>query len=264
LTHHDQRTLPIPVPPDASGVTVGGPSPFVTDIRYSLPDGTSVHWEARRHRKVDARGGRRGMTWWIGLLFVIGSSCFVLGPIPAYVAWVGNTAAAVTFFVGSLFFTTAAYLSYVQVVRETGHRWFGWAPHHMGFWAASIQLIGTLFFNATTFRALLDVPADQVNQVVWRPDAFGSVCFLVASFIAFAEAGHRWWSWRPGMRDWHITALNLWGSFFFGVSAVGAYTTTSGTLLSAAWANGGTFLGAVCFLVGALLMMPEGRSTAAD
>ena len=57
---------------------------------------------------------------------------------------------------------------------------------------------------------------------MWRPDAYGSVCFLVSSAIAFAEAGHRWFSWRPGKRDWHITALNMWGSVFFGISAVGA------------------------------------------
>jgi hypothetical protein len=95
---------------------------------------------------------------------------------------------------------------------------------------------------------------------VWRPDAIGSVCFLVASAIAFAEAGHRWWSWRPGERDWHITALNLWGSVFFGFSAVGAYVRTSGELLDVAWANGGTFLGALCFLVASLLMLTEGRT----
>lgn len=44
------------------------------------------------------------------------------------------------------------------------------------------------------------------------------------------------------------------GSVFFGLSAVGAYILpVSGDLVSQAWANGGTFLGAVCFLVAALL-----------
>ena len=200
------------------------------------------------------------MTWWIGLLFVIGSACFVLGPIPAYVDAVGGEAAAVTFFVGSLFFTTASYLSYVQVVREGDHRWFDWMPNHIGFWATVIQLAGTLFFNATTFRSLSEVPTDLANQVIWRPDALGSACFLIASAVAFAEAGHRWWSWRPGQRDWHITALNLWGSVFFGVSAIGAYVEPSGTLRNAELANAGTFLGAVCFLVASWLMMAEGSS----
>lgn len=99
--------------------------------------------------------------------------------------------------------------------------------------------------------------------MVWRPDALGSVCFLVSSALAFAEAGHRWWSWRPGERDWHITALNLWGSVFFGFSAVGAYVRPGGELLDATWANGGTFLGAVCFLAASILMVPEGRASPA-
>lgn len=210
-------------------------------------------------RKAQVR--RRGLTWWIGLLFAIGSTCFVLGPLPPYASAVGPRATALTFFVGSLFFTTAAYLSYAQVIRETGHRWFGWAPQHMGFRATAIQLVGTLYFNVTTFAALLDVPPDVADRVIWRPDAIGSVCFLASSAIAFAEAGHRWWSWRPGERDWHITALNLWGSVFFGFSALGAYIQPSGEVTNAAWANGGTFLGAVCFLAASVLMMPEGRAT---
>lgn len=217
-----------------------------------------MRWESREDRKVEA--GRRGLSWWIAVLFAVGSVCFALGPLPLYADAVGSHATAMTFFVGSLFFTTAAYLSYVQVVREVGHRWFGWTPQEIGFWATTIQLIGTVYFNVTTFTAFLDVSPDMANRVIWRPDAIGSVCFLVSSAIAFAEAGHRWWSWRPGRRDWHITALNLWGSVFFAFSAAGAYIQPSGELTNATWANGGTFLGAVCFLVGSILMMPEARA----
>jgi hypothetical protein len=264
LTQREERRhrhLPVEVPGGASDVVTSGPRPFVTSVAYTTADGSRVRWQARAHRRAQpaADSGRRGLTWWIGLLFAVGSACFVLGPVPAYANAVGGPATALTFFVGSLFFTTAAYLSYLQVVRDAGHRWFGWAPRHLGFWATSIQLVGTLFFNVTTFAAFLDVPSEQYNEVVWQPDARGSVCFLVSSAIAFAEAGHRWWSWRPGHRDWQITALNLWGSVFFGVSAVGAYLAPTGEPLNVAWANGGTFLGAVCFLVGSLLMMPEGR-----
>ena len=200
-----------------------------------------------------------GLTWWIGLLFAIGSACFVLGPVPAYAAAVGGVTTGLTFFVGSLFFTTAAYLSYLQVVRQVGHRWLGWAPQLTSFWATAIQLVGTLFFNVTTFTALLDVPSDVADRVVWRPDAFGSVCFLVSSAIAFAEAGGRWWSWRRSERDWWISALNLWGSVFFGLSALGAYVLSSGELRNVRLANGGTFLGAVCFLVASVLLMASAK-----
>ncbi len=257
------RHLPIPIPADATAVAVDGPRPFVTEVRYVDGDGHAVRWSARSHRKAHPAGRRgRGLTWWTGLMFTLGSACFVIGPVPAYADAVGGTADAVTFFVGSLFFTTAGYLTFLQVVREDGHRWVGWMPRSLGYWAAAIQLVGTLYFNVSTFAGLLDVPTDLENRVVWRPDALGSVCFLVASAIAFAEAGHRWWSWRPGQRDWHITALNMWGSVFFGLSAVGAHVDTSGEVSRVQLANGGTFLGAVCFLAASVMMMGEGRSTA--
>lgn len=256
------RTLGRLVPPGATEVKVEGPRPFLTSISYRDADGTLVQAGARQRRR--AQVGGRGLTWWIGLLFAIGSLCFVLGPIPAYAQAVGAHATALTYFVGSLFFTTAAYLSFVQVLRPEGHRWFGWEPQVMGFWAAGIQLVGTLYFNVTTFFSLFSLDQAAAERVIWRPDAIGSVCFLVSSVIAFAEAGHRWFSWRPGHRDWHITALNLWGSVFFGISAIGAYILSDDSLYNARWANGGTFLGAVCFLVASLLMMPEGRQTAGE
>ncbi|HEX6889012.1 MAG TPA: hypothetical protein VF143_12975 [Candidatus Nanopelagicales bacterium] len=251
-------TGPFAVPEDATEVRRDGPRPFLTRIRYRSADGTEVEWSARTHRKTAPAG--RGLTWRIGLLFAIGSTCFLLGPIPAYASLVGPRATGMTYFVGSLFFTTAAFLSYAQVVRQAGHRWFGWTPWLMGFWATLIQFAGTLEFNVTTAAALLSLDPSQAQRLVWRPDALGSVCFLVSSVIAFAEAGHRWFSWRPGHRDWYITALNLWGSVFFGISAVGAWVLPDGSSYDEAWANGGTFLGAACFLVASILMMPEART----
>jgi hypothetical protein len=54
------------------------------------------------------------------------------------------------------------------------------------------------------------------------------------------------------------------GSVFFGLSAIGAYTVPStNQLLSVSWSNWGTFLGAVCFLWGAALLLPR-RGERAD
>ena len=48
------------------------------------------------------------------------------------------------------------------------------------------------------------------------------------------------------------------GSIAFGVSAVAAYVVPSdGELRNVALANLGTFVGAICFLVGGLLLLPE-------
>lgn len=206
-------------------------------------------------------------TWvtnrWIGALFAIGSICFAVGPVPAYTSSVGAVADAATFFVGSLFFTTAAALQFVQAVNVPASaaglparpEWV--QAGSLVWWATAVQLLGTVFFNVSTFRALDQATGAAVAAtVVWRPDVYGSVCFLAASVAALIPVDH-----RPG-RDRRIAAVNLVGSVAFGFSAIGAYTLETGTLLNTNLANGGTFVGALCFLLGGLaLVLPPPAAT---
>ena len=194
-----------------------GARPFTTLARFRRADGGIVTWESRLYRKHhNLLDNHRGTTWWapgaigwwIGVLFMVGSACFALGATPGYLGAVGVDADGVTYFVGSVFFTSAAFLQYLEMVNTPvidaagvvpGRiRFLLWQPLRIDWWASSVQLVGTLFFNLSTAHALLsNLDARQVDQLVWRPDAFGSVCFLVASGFAWAEAGHRWFSWRP-------------------------------------------------------------------
>ena len=70
--------------------------------------------------------GAADRDWWIGVLFAVGSFLFGLGTAPAYVNAVGATPDAVTFFIRSLFFTSAGFLQYREVVDAAppaaGHR----------------------------------------------------------------------------------------------------------------------------------------------
>ncbi len=126
------------------------------------------------------------MAWAFGL----GSTCFLIGPIPGYASVVGATADAITFFVGSVLFTIGGALQ----------TWLA-APHRAAdpagraaWWAAVVQSIGTLFFNITTFRALqVTLSNPSYDKLVWRPDAYGSVCFLVSGFIAYRASQRRGW-----------------------------------------------------------------------
>ncbi len=207
--------------------------------------------------------------WWIGVLFAIGSLGFAVGALPAYAEAVGTGYDNLTFFVGSIFFTSAAFLQYVQVAT-TG--WRGEAaprggpsallvyePDRIDWWAAIVQLAGTLFFNLSTGHALSKGLAGPtaVNHAIWRPDALGSVCFLVSSFLAWAEVCHGAAAWRPRLVSWWIALLNLAGSLAFGASAIASKVEPSGNLRSAALTNLGTFVGAICFLAGGLLLLPE-------
>jgi len=198
----------------------------------------------------------------------VGSVCFALGSFPLYATAVGATPDDITFFVGSIFFTTASFLQYMEVASSPTDLA---EPHRSGFasllrirhrridwWAAGIQLVGTVWFNRTTLSALLvGLGASSDHHPIWRPDALGSICFLVSSWLAWVEECHGPFAWRPAAISWWITVLNLVGSIAFGVSAVASYVTSSGQLLSLALTNLGTFVGAVCFLVGAILLLPE-------
>jgi hypothetical protein len=246
---------------------------FSTEITVVDEWGNHLKWESRLHRKHLRRSSRKGGTrwaplargWWIAVCFAVGSILFALGTVPAYAHAVGGRADAATFFVGSLFFTTAGFLTYREAVDagsvsgQRRRKVFVVEPHRIDWWAAGIQLIGTLFFNESTGHALAtDLTAEATKQLVWRPDALGSVCFLVASGLAWYEVCHGAFSFEPASWSWWIAGLNLLGSVAFGVSAVAAFVVpATGDTLSMQLSNLGTFVGALCFLVGAIFLLPE-------
>ena len=101
----------------------------------------------------------------------------------------------------------------------------------------------------------------EINHLVWAPDVFGSICFLIASGLVWLEVGHSILSWQTGNLSWRIALLNLVGSIAFGVSAVAAFIPpTKGQPLNIVLLNLGTFVGAVCFFFGAVLLLPERTS----
>jgi hypothetical protein len=186
--------------------------------------------------------------------FAVGSLCFAVGAVPFYAEWAGPVMVGITFFAGSIFFTAAAFIQLSLSGRRPPRKETNRADR-ADWWAALIQFIGTLFFNVSTGAALIAAIADPTRLGAgWRPDAFGSVAFLVSSALAVVATKDRGKLWDRDARTWHGTWLNLLGSIAFGVSAVGAYVSPeTGTLVSMFWANLGTFLGAICFFVAALL-----------
>ncbi|MEP6759005.1 MAG: hypothetical protein ABJB55_07420 [Actinomycetota bacterium] len=273
---------PIDVPADWRLEDRAGLGPFVTREVYRLADGTSREWSSRRHRKRHERlrpgtlwWQPRAMGWWIALLFAIGSFLFAVGVVPTYASAVGGPADTMTFFAGSLFFTSAGYLQFVQAInapadaegRARGRtRLIAWQPARIDWWACGVQSIGTVFFNVSTFaatRTALD--ASQAHRLIWRPDMLGSIAFMIASSLAWFEVCHRWWAVMRRSVSWWIVAMNLAGSIAFFVSATAGYISPeTGDIANLPVANLGTFLGAVGFFVGALLLVPEMRAEAAS
>src|SRR5262245_21889449 len=91
---------------------------------------------------VISAGAAPGDARRIGVLFMIGSACFALASLPA-ASDLSDQAVGVTYFIGSIFFTTAAF-EQLRVARGEGNE----------VWAAGVQFAGTLFFNATTFFSM--------------------------------------------------------------------------------------------------------------
>jgi FtsH-binding integral membrane protein len=194
----------------------------------------------------------------MALLFALGSSCFLIGPFPGYAQLVGSSADGLTFFIGSILFTAGGA---VQTLLAFPHRHA--LPYgRPAWWAAVIQSAGTVFFNITTFQALHTSLSDpRYDRLVWRPDALGSICFLLSGLIAY-RAGPRH-GWLPARRGagWWEPSVNLLGCIFFGISAVAGYLVPStGTLVDLAAANANTALGAACFLACALATLVTGRT----
>ena len=196
---------------------------------------------------------------WMALLFAAGSLCFLVGPFPGYTELVGPGAVAVTFFAGSLLFTTAGaiqtWLAF-PARRSPGAGRAAW-------WSALIQSAGTLFFNVTTFRAMDTQLSDPAyNQLVWRPDALGSLCFLVSGVIAYRASARHGWLPARGASGWWEPSVNLLGCVFFGIAAVASYVTPeTGSMLDLAWVNWNTGAGAACFLINALATLRTGHTT---
>lgn len=271
-----------PLPPH--GWAVAGhrsAGPFTTAVTYVHPDGSTIEWSSRKHRKHASRLSRvrpgrdrvvwapHRASWWIAVLFAIGSACFLVAPLPAFLQWVGPQTDSSVFFVGSLFFTTAAALQWLETINAdrgpVAHpsartRVLAWEPRRIDWWSSGVQLLGTLFFNVTTLRGLTTaVSSPSYDNLVWQPDAIGSVCFLVSGYLAYVEVTGHVVRLPPRTLEGSLVTVNLLGCVAFAVSAVAGYVLpATGTPANVGVANAATSLGALGFLAGAILLLPEG------
>ncbi len=279
----DERAEEVPPAPAYPATPAGwqvesrrGIGPFTTHVTWVRPDGRLAEWSSRRHRKSSSRLSQaesgvswppRRSSWWIGVLFAIGSTCFLVAPFPGFVELVGSGPDSAVFFIGSIFFTSAAALQWLETInaapgphaRNARLRVLTFEPHRIDWWVCGVLLLGTLLFNVTTFQALQSgLDAGSYDKLVWRPDAAGCVCFLVSGYLAYAEVcGDAFWTSRRGL-DWKIAAWNLVGCVAFGIAAIASYWVPSrGSVVDLAADNGFTAFGGLCFLVGAVLLLPE-------
>jgi hypothetical protein len=172
--------------------------------------------------------------------------------------------------VGAIFFTSAAWLQWLEALNGDvaealrdgaphSWRWFGWRPRNLGYLASAIQLVGTVMFNFNTVDAMLaGLSWEGEDLLVWTPNMLGCACFLVASYLAYAEVSQGAASLATRSVSWWVAVANLLGSVTFQISALysfaGPEPAATGALF---WASFYTAAGGLCFLVGSYLMIPE-------
>lgn len=179
-------------------------------------------------------------------LFAIGSTFFAVATAPGLSVVAGAGATNALCFVGSWFFTTAAWMQYVL------------SPRGLQWWSAAVQFAGTILFNISTGAAVWAHTVLGERRLVWAPDATGSLAFLISGVLGMLVVG--WWV--PKSVDWQAEWINLVGCVAFGVSALAAFVTKTGVTVDLWTANMGTFVGALCFLTAAFLVLPRGQKSA--
>jgi hypothetical protein len=195
---------------------------------------------------------------WMALCFAVGSACFVAAPFGVYARLVGGNADSATYFAGSIPFTIGG-------ASQTAIAWGDRRSTVEGralLRSAAVQSVGTVFFNLTTLRALTLTPLSaHYDRLVWRPNALGSVCFLISGVIAYWVSPRRgWWPIR-GSGGWWQPAVNLLGCLLFGVSAIAGFAQPrSGSLIGPRTTDWTTSLGAICFLICAVATLLGGNT----
>jgi len=200
---------------------------------------------------------RKSISTWISILFMIGSFLFAIASVFFLYPQlnISNNAINIIYFSGSLFFTSAAFLLYLEAInsditnekhlfeRADNYIWFKICPQNLGYISSITLFIGTLFFNVLTFSSIFNQLGNYESEMlITLPNLVGCILFLVSSFFAWLEIYHDEHVKLFRSTTWWIIWLNNVGSLFFMISA-----------LVNSIAVEMTFLGAVCFFIAAFL-----------
>jgi hypothetical protein len=233
-----------------------------------------------------------GSIFAIGSLLFAVASVLSLSPTLAAAWSLDSMQINAIFFAGSIPFTTAGYLQLFQAANAgefspasekgaasekgsglfsrngpqgasqkrglTPFHFIGWRPRDIGWLSSALQFVGTILFNFNTFDAMIpSINWFGQDLVIWAPNMIGSILFLASGYLAFIETCHAYWAWQPKRISWWVVFTNLLGCVGFMIAALFAIVLptahTEAVTLSVVF----TLLGAIGFLVGSLLMLPE-------
>jgi hypothetical protein len=251
---------------------------FVTELELIDETGQHILWNARRHRKglgpltnatpAQTESLTQHLNRPIAYRFILGASLFFVAAMLSLLnigsAFTQNT----IYFVGSIFFTLAGYLQYLQSINNSEDihlrnpsdtwRWWAWQPTRIDFWVVFSQLLGTISFNFNTFDAFLSHTLESDLITIGMPDLVGSILFLTSGTLGIIEFNHRMILWPKRSLQSSITMINFWGCVLFMGSAI---LTPVVFLLPENWLNLSSVSmiagGALAFLISSTMMLFE-------
>ena len=205
--------------------------------------------------------------WWIAITFILGSVLFCVGAILPFTRGLSTAATNVVYFVGSSLYLVGALIQFIRGRRmKINHRDDASAMRHLAnknSRAAGIQAIGALLFQTSMTGAFIrSLSIAEQERIIWVPDLFGALCFLVASSMFFTlryPIQHRQDN-RRSARE--LALMNIVGSAFFVISAFGAYIVPlTDQPIYPRIANLGTLAGALLFLLSSIPGLPAKPSS---
>lgn len=197
-----------------------------------------------------------------------------------------DTSVKVFFFIGSLFFTVAAYVQLLEamnvdlnmsteiqslsdqsqgkpsvptVKQGLKFRCFRWRDDRLGLRASFIQSFGTVVFNVNCFFAIFSgLGWIDEDLLVWVPSTIASTMFITASYLMVMEVSHKRWSWKFRQISWWVAVCSLMGSIGFFLSSISGFFGQGPIQFGQEWSTNFILLvGCVFFLVSSYLMLPE-------
>ncbi len=251
---------------------------FITELELIDEAGRHILWNARRHRKglgpltnatrTEVESLTRHLNRPIAIRFIIGASLFFIAALLSLLNLGSVFTQSLTYFIGSIFFTLAAYLQYVQSINNSDDihlqwvsrpwRWWAWQPDRMDFWVVFSQFVGTIFFNFNTFDAFLSQTLGAELIGIGMPDLAGSILFLISGTFGVVEFNHHIIFWPRRSLQSSITIVNFWGCILFMGSAILTLVVfLSPSEWSALTSVGMTAAGALAFFTSSMLMLFE-------
>lgn len=204
----------------------------------------------------------RDSGWWVANTFIVGSVLFGLGAafplIPNFPVEIIN----VVYLAGSSLYLVGAVVQAIQGRRmrindrDDPQATRRFADRNSR--AAAIQAFGAILFQTSMTGALIrSLTTVQQEAVIWVPDLVGALCFVTASSIFFSLRYPIQQRQDNRQSARFLALLNILGSVFFVLSAIGAYIIplTDQTFYPEL-ANIGTFVGAIFFFISSIPGLP--------